>query len=162
MHRNYLIRLLLLLLLTGGHLMVQAQASWPQTVPLKNGGVVTIYQPQPESYSQNLITGRAALSVKLEAAADPVFGAMYYEATVSSEKAGRKATLEKLNIVNLKLPGIEEDAKVQEVKAAVETAAAQSGLEISLDAVQAGIDKSGANQSKCLPSFMPTNHPPWC
>lgn len=164
MHRNYLIRLLLLLLLTGGHMMVQAQASWPQAVPLKNGGVVTIYQPQPESYSQHLITGRAACSVKLDAAADPVFGAMYYEATVSSEKAGRKATLEKLNIVNLKLPGIEEDAKVQEVKAAVEAAAAQSGLEISLDAVQAGIDKSGANQSKAafkneVPTIIYANKP---
>lgn len=148
MHRNHLIRLLIAVLLTGGHLLTLGQTSWPQTVVLKNGGIVTIYQPQPESYSQQQITGRAALSVKLQSSAEPVFGAMFYNATISAEKAGRMATLEALKIVNLKLPGLEDDAKVQEVKDAIEAAAAQSGLNISLDAVQAAVAKSGGNQSK--------------
>lgn len=143
MHRYYLVRLLVALLLSGGHLIAMSQSNWPQTISLKNGGLITIYQPQPETYAENRITGRAALSVKDRAASDPIFGAMLFEATVSAEKTGSAATLEKLSISSLKLPGLEDGTRVQELKTAIEEAAAQSGLRISLDEVRAAIEKSG-------------------
>lgn len=148
MHRYYLVRLLMALLLSGGQLIAMSQTNWPQTVTLKNGGLITIYQPQPETYTQSRITGRAALSVKDQATADPVFGAMLFEATISEGNAGSAATLEKLSISSLKLPGLEDDARVQELKTAIEEAAAQSGLRISLDEVKSAIEKSGGGQAK--------------
>jgi hypothetical protein len=150
MHRYYLVRLLVALLLSVGHLIAMSQSNWPQTVTLKNGSLITIYQPQPETYAENRITGRVALSVKDQAAADPIFGAMLFEATISEGNAGSAATLEKLSISSLKLPGLEDDARVQELKIAIEEAAAQSGLRISLDEVKAAIEKSGGQAKEAF------------
>jgi hypothetical protein len=41
-----------------------SQVKWPKEIPFNNGGKAVIYQPQPESFEGNLITGRSAVSVK--------------------------------------------------------------------------------------------------
>ena len=55
-------------------LVSKAQNKWPKVIPFKNGGSVTIYQPQPESFEGNKITGRSAVSVKETAKSEAVFG----------------------------------------------------------------------------------------
>jgi len=39
------------------------QVQWPKAIPFKNGGSVTLYQPQPESLEGNILKGRSAISV---------------------------------------------------------------------------------------------------
>ncbi len=75
---------------------IQAQQQWPQTIEGKNGGKITLYQPQPESMNGNILNGRAAFSVRQKPTDDPVFGALWYTATMETNRmttAGRKETV---------------------------------------------------------------------
>ena len=77
-----------------------AQSTWPKEIPFKNGGKVTIYQPQPESFEGNKLTGRSAVSVNETAKSEPVFGAIFYDAFMSTDKDSRTADLDSmLNIM---------------------------------------------------------------
>ncbi|MBZ5858993.1 hypothetical protein [Flavihumibacter profundi] len=143
---------------------ILAQSNWPKVTTLANGGSVTIYQPQPESYVNNKIVGRCALSVKQTEGAEPVFGAMFFEATVSTERDSRMATLESLKVTNLKFPGVDDITKMNNVIAAIEGAAGKSKLEISIDQLVATINKeSGTKSSDNLkndpPKIIYTNKP---
>lgn len=139
-------RVIFLLLLGFGG--VNAQTTWPRTIALKEGGSVTIYQPQPESYQNNKIVGRSALSVKEKAGSEPVFGAMFYEATLSTERDNRMADLELFKVTNIKFPGIEEEGRITALARAIEDAAMNARLEISIDQLLTSIDKETGHRPK--------------
>jgi hypothetical protein len=79
---------------------------WPKEIQFpKSGGKVIIYQPQPDALEGNKLSGRVAIGVK-EKASDPlVFGALFVEATLMTEKDKHKATLQSLKINNAKISG---------------------------------------------------------
>jgi len=52
---------------------VLSQNNWPKEILAKSGeGKITIYQPQPESFVGVKLTGRWAVSVRLNSTAEPV------------------------------------------------------------------------------------------
>ncbi len=125
-----------------------AAFAWPQEIDLPNGGKVVIYQPQPESLQGNTTRGRAAFSVKKDAGAEPVFGALFYEALLATDRDTRTADLEKLTILQVKLPGLTDEAKIRQLKTLIETEVPKWNLVISLDVLVASIEQeSGARNS---------------
>lgn len=119
-----------LLLLTAN--FVQAQ-QWPRTLQAKNGGTVTMYQPQPEKLEGNIVTGRTAVSVKQKSTDDPIFGALWFTATMETNRDNRMAVLQSINIRDVKLPGIEDTATINKLKAFLETEIPRWKLQVTID-----------------------------
>ena len=125
---------------------LKAQSAWPKDISLSSGAVVTIYQPQPESFSGNKITGRAAVSIKKTSKAEPIFGAIFYTAMITTDKNNRMAELDSLDVTNAKFSGVDDQAQVQQMVDAIEKEAPKWNLQISLDKLIASI-KSDNNSS---------------
>ena len=54
-------------------------ATWPREIPTDQGTLI-LYQPQPETFSGNVLTGRAAASYTARETADPIFGTLWFTA----------------------------------------------------------------------------------
>jgi len=139
------IYLSLIVLLLTVSLSVQAQDVWPKDVALSGGGKVTVYEPQPESLSGNKTTGRAAVSYRKTANAEPIFGAIFYTAIMSTDKDNRMAELESLDVTNAKFTGIDDQAQVDQMVAAIEKEAPGWNLKISLDELITAIKKDNSS-----------------
>lgn len=119
---------------------ITAQNTWPKEVTLQgDGGKLTIYQPQPESFSGNKILGRAAVSIRKTSKEEPVFGAIFFEAIILTDKDSRMAELDSLNITNAKFSGVEDKTQLDKLVAVIEKEAPKWNLQISLDKLIATI-----------------------
>lgn len=115
------------------------QIKWPKSIPFPRGGSVTLYQPQPESMSGNSIKGRSAISVKETSKSDPVFGAIFYDAFISTDKDNRIASLDSIVIQQVKITGIDDSVKLKKLATLLETEIPKWKMEIALDALVATI-----------------------
>jgi hypothetical protein len=75
---------------------------WPQDITTSKG-LVTIYQPQPETLQGNLITGRAAVSF-VAANQDLVFGVFWFNANIDKNSNQDQATLNNMTITKARWP----------------------------------------------------------
>lgn len=64
------------------------ESTWPRTVPLDQG-MVTIYSPQIDKKTGDVIHFRAALAYRATPGAEPVFGAGWFESPVVIDSANR-------------------------------------------------------------------------
>ena len=84
---------------------LKAQSTWPQRLVSKDGQKITIYQPQTEDLTGNILTGRAALSVTPTSTSDPVFGIFWFKANLAPESGNNKiADLNSIEVTQIKLP----------------------------------------------------------
>lgn len=86
----------------------RAQSTWPREIAIPAGGKIVIYQPQPETLAGNKLTARAAVSVRRKAGDEPVFGAVFVDAVLSTDKTNRTATLERVTVRNAKFADAQE------------------------------------------------------
>ncbi len=135
---------------------LMAQNTWPKEMKLADGTALTIYQPQPESLNGNKITGRSAISIKKTPSAEPVFGAIFYSGTFTTDKNSRMAVLETLTITNAKFSGDTDKDKIDKVAAAIEKEVPTWNLQFSIDDMVASIKKD--NNSAANDQFK--NDPP--
>ena len=64
------------------------ESDWPRKIEVETG-VLTIYQPQPESFVGNTLKARAAISFVSKGEKEPIFGAMWVKATVETDRQAR-------------------------------------------------------------------------
>jgi hypothetical protein len=89
-----------------------AEKSVAPAWPLKftsDEGVTTVYQPQLESFKDNRLTGRSAVSVQMKGAKTPVFGAVWLEGRVSIDRGTGMVTVTSVNVVDVKAPEASND-----------------------------------------------------
>ena len=72
--------------------------AWPIEFESKDGFVTTLYQPQPESFKDNVLEGRMAVTIK-PPYDDLIFGALWFKARMSTDKENRIVVLEKMDIL---------------------------------------------------------------
>jgi hypothetical protein len=121
--------------------LISAQTStWPRTLTLKNGGKIIMYQPQPENLRGDKLSGRAAISVRQTASDEPVFGAIWMEANIQTNRDTRMATLESIKITDVRLPGIDDSVKLGKLKTFLETEIPKWDLDMSMDEIIASIE----------------------
>ena len=137
--------LFLFVMLVAGLLSANAQSSWPKEIPFKNGGKVTIFQPQPEKLEGNKLTGRSAVSVKETSKSEPVFGAIFFVATLLTDKDSRTAELESISVTNAKFGGVDDQVKVKSLISLIEAEVPNWNMEMSLDDLVATIKRDRSN-----------------
>ena len=81
------------------------EGTWPKSFETPNG-VLTLYQPQPESYDSNAATieARAALSFKKTGDPAPKFGAILFTAQYEVDRDTRTALLKNIQLKEWKFP----------------------------------------------------------
>ena len=92
-----------------------AEATWPRRLDTEKGQL-TIYQPQPEKFDGNTLTGRAAASLKAANQKDPTFGVFWFTARVDTDREAGTAVLRDILVTNVRWPesGPEEERVVGE------------------------------------------------
>ena len=96
------------LLSVSGIALAEGENIWPQKIE-KEKFTVVIYQPQIESMSANKMESRAAISVMTEENPAPVFGAMWFDCKISTDKDERVVRLIDLEVASAKFPDVEEE-----------------------------------------------------
>lgn len=133
MSRNLIIPIICLLILSN-NLFAQIDY-WPKEIPLKTGGKILIYQPQIDALDGIILKGRTAVGGK-EKMNDPmVYGAIFFEATLLTDKDTRVGTLESVKITNAKMDGLEDQVKLQKMITLIETEVPKWDMDIALDQI---------------------------
>lgn len=132
----------LILLLMGTFNANANTIKWPQEVTAEEGTVV-VYQPQPESFSGNILQGRAAMSLELINKEEPIFGAFWFSARIDTDNDS--ATVRDVRVTRVKWPD-STDTDEQRFTQVVEKALATSSFEISMERLSASL--ANAKQEK--------------
>ncbi|MCD4735622.1 MAG: hypothetical protein K8R53_06230, partial [Bacteroidales bacterium] len=114
------------------------QPEWPRTIENEEGKII-IYKPQPESYTGDKLEARAAVSVSTTKNPAPVFGAMWVECRVSTDRDERTVTLLELKVSAAKFPEAKEE-NVQKIIAFVEEEVPNWEMVLSLDNLLASLN----------------------
>src|SRR6185503_15644295 len=97
---TYLLAVFLLVMTAG---VAAAKENWPREMDT-DFGKLTIYQPQPEKFANNLLEGRAAVSVVPKGKKEPVFGVIWFAGKVDADKDEGKAQFRDITITNARWP----------------------------------------------------------
>jgi hypothetical protein len=91
-------------------------ADWPREVQ-SSLGLITIYQPQLGSYTGNALKARAAISLTRTEMAEPLFGAVWLDCRVATDRPNRTVKLEDVSVRRIRFPnGADQDtAKIADV-----------------------------------------------
>ena len=96
-----------------------AQRGWPREIETPEA-TITVYQPQPETFSGDKLTARTAISVTPKSR-EPVFGAIWVNARVATDRTARTVTLLTMNVTDVKFPQAVDSANVKKFKSLLET-----------------------------------------
>ena len=124
-----------------GLALAQAPApdvAWPREVKAADGTVITVYQPQVERWQDNRLSGRAAVSVKPQGAAEPHYGVIEVSARTQVDKAADLVTLSSVSITKGSFPG-QSQQDADKYLAALRGSLRQQDLPVSAQALQANL-----------------------
>ena len=116
---------------------------WPKELETESGTVV-VYQPQIETLDGNSLDAMAAVAVKTRANGDsPVFGAVWLQARLDTDRNTRTATIRDISITDVRFADATDEDKGR-LAAFLEESVRDAAISISMDQVLADLDESGA------------------
>lgn len=122
----------------------RTQTSWPQTLPAPDGGVLKVYEPQPDSIRDNALTWRSAFSLLESGSTNPSLGSFRAVATIETDRDQRLVTILAAKVLQLDLPSV-DPAALRRIKAYLESGMA--GLSLSLDELLSQLDMTTEEKS---------------
>ncbi len=99
-----------------------------------------MYQPQPESLNGNLLKGRAAVSVEIKESKEPVFGAIWFEAQLDTDRTERTVNLTEVSVTRVRFP-TEDTKKSERLITLLENEIPQWQFEISMDQLMLTLER---------------------
>ncbi len=114
--------------------------SWPIEIELKGNNIVTLYQPQLESFQSNILEGRMAVTIKPDNK-DLLFGAIWFKARMSTDMDTRIVVLEEIDIIKTHFPDVVDEEKTKKLSELLEDEIELLDLHMSLDRIIAGLDE---------------------
>ncbi len=124
----------------GPRLFAQVFDEWPAVIETERGKV-TVYQPQIESFQENDLSARAAISVLASGADNPVFGAIWLDMRVVCDRKTRICGFEDIQIPIIRFPESEDGSTdIEMLRLLLEEELPKFEFEISLDRLLASIE----------------------
>ncbi len=111
---------------------------WPKDI-VKDKTTVTLYQPQLESLKGNILQGRTAVSITKEGK-EPLFGAFWFKARLSTDRDERTAVLENITITKVVFPEVNDTSKIEKFSKFLKKEIESWDLVMSLDRILASIE----------------------
>src|SRR5882757_6922825 len=140
--RTILFPLLCAVFFAGTAFGQEAQQDWPRSFTTDDGTVIKIYQPQPESFSDNVLKSRWAVSVLQNGKTDPVFGTFWSIANVETDRDNRRVVIQSVKVPNVRFPGQQDDTFNSGLKTALESNLPETAGDLSLDELLASLDQN--------------------
>jgi hypothetical protein len=109
--------------------------TWPKTINAQDGSVIKIYEPTPESFTDNILKSRSAISVLLPDSTEPIFGTFWAVETVETDRDNRVISIISAKVPNLKFADNVDANKVNYIKTTLETNIPTVSPDLPLDAV---------------------------
>jgi hypothetical protein len=138
LHMRILIALMVVLSAPLQMMAAETEQGWPRKIE-KGDATIIIYQPQVESLTENRMESRAAVSVTNGDYPDPVFGAMWFDCHISTDRDERTVRLIDLDVSAAKFPDLEE-GHVEQLSSFLEKEIPSWEMELSLDQLLADLD----------------------
>src|SRR5215510_13467482 len=120
---------------------------WPREMNTSKG-ILTIYQPQPEKFENNLLSARAAVSLLQAGKTNPVFGVVWFTGRVDTDRDKGTAMIRELKFVNARWPESTE-AKQAEFTAFLNSLLPKTDIPISLERLKTSL-ATAENQKKSI------------
>ena len=114
--------------------------SWPMEIEGKDGFVITLYQPQLETFIGNVLEGRMAVTI-LPEGKDMVFGAIWFKARMSTDMEARTVLLEEMDIVKTHFPEMVKQEKIDQFTKLLTVEIESWNVQMSLDRLTASLEE---------------------
>jgi hypothetical protein len=111
---------------------------WPREIEARNAEIV-LYQPQLETFEGDRLTCRAAVSVTQKGETEPVFGAIWLDARVATDRDTREVTLLEVKVADARFPNA-GSGQLMKLRDIVDAEIPKWHPVISLDRLLAGLD----------------------
>ena len=127
------ISLLAFCLLSSSTVWAQEEVAdyWPREIETTKG-VLVVYQPQPDKLEGNILSGLTAVALEMKDSKEPIFGAVWFEARLDTDRAERMATITDLTITQVRFPDQDEE-KAKQLKTLLEKEMPKWNIPISMD-----------------------------
>ena len=132
-----------------------AQQGWPKTISAANGNTIKIYQPQPESWSNNTLKSRAAISLLESGKTDPVFGTWWFTAQAPGD--GNAVSIQSLQVTDIRFPSDMDDSKINDIKSTLQNEVPKMNIRLSQQELQNALN---LNQEQSKQASSINNTPP--
>lgn len=150
-----------LLLLIAAILVGQAASAadpWPREIKAKEGKVV-IYQPQLESFQGDKVAVRAAVSVQKTDMKAPVFGVVWFDSRIATDRDKRTVEFQEIKVTKIKFPNAQPEQERRLAAFLDREIAAWPRPTMSLDRLLAALAevekvKAGANFNNAPPKII--------
>ncbi len=119
-----------------------AQSEWPVKIMAGDGTIINIYQLQPESLKGNMLTARAAISVKDPGASNPVFGALWSKDRIATDRDNRVAILDSVTVTNIRIPADSNNRRSDYYKSEIQARLPAVAGSIPLDELLTSLDQN--------------------
>jgi hypothetical protein len=153
-----LFSLLSIIILLSIRSFCQVTVDWPKMITTSNGTVIKIYQPQMENFNGNMVKARGAISILEKGKTDPIFGALWADAQLQTNRTTRTAVLEKIKVTEIRFAGDSNKAQVEQLKALLEKEIPKWDIVLSLSQLEAAIEGDGTNKPASSDNL--SNKPP--
>ncbi len=113
------------------------RTTWPREFQLGDG-ILTIYQPQPDSLEGNILKVRAAGSLLEKAATAPTFGVIWFDARVDTDRDAGTTILRNIVVTKVRWP----DSKPEEersVAGQITSVLSKAEIPLSLEQLKASL-----------------------
>ena len=128
--------------------------AWPRQASI-DGTSVTVYQPQVESWQNNQLTGRAAVSLQDQASPTPIFGVVWLTSRTEVDKETHQVSLEDMKVAKVNFPSKPE--KSADYQAILAKALPEHSKTVSLDRLQASL---AVTKAESATKKLPLNNDP--
>jgi hypothetical protein len=140
---------------------------WPMHVTAGDGTDVTIFQPQLETFVADALTGRAAVAVIPANQQVPIFGAVWLQSRVETDRVARTVRVVDVNVTKVLFPASTTAGSVstKSLSDAVRQAILAQPITLSLDHLLASLEAIQKEQSASAdlqttpPAIMFRDHP---
>jgi len=117
----------------------QDQLEWPREIKAGDNYIVSLYQPQLETLKDNKLVGRMALSVK-DDKDKIIFGALWFEARLSTDLESNTAVLESFDIPKIKFPDVDNEEHINILKSIIIKDMSTIDIEMSIDNIISNLE----------------------
>ncbi len=138
--------------------IASAADPWPREIKAKEGKVV-IYQPQLESFQGDKVTVFAAVSAQKTGMKAPVFGVVWFESRIATDRDKRMVEFQDIKVTQTKFPNAQPEQERQLAAFLDREIAAWPKPTMSLDRLLAALAevekaKAGANFNNTPPKII--------
>ncbi|HUK64900.1 MAG TPA: hypothetical protein VLV15_16290, partial [Dongiaceae bacterium] len=114
-----------------------ADKTWPREIKTDKG-ILTIYQPQPDTFQDNILKGRAAISFLKPGATSPIFGVFWFTSRVDTDRDSGTTMVRDIVVTNTRWPDSEK-GKEEQVSIYLTSLMPKTGIPMSLERLRASL-----------------------